>query len=66
MTCCGSSCQIDGELGRRLERGEITSIPTEELRFGYQGVRKKICSSCGFTTTEDYQYCPKCGEKFTD
>ncbi len=27
-------------------------------------VAAKVCPHCGFTTTEDFQYCPKCGTKF--
>lgn len=28
-----------------------------------QGVQK-ICSHCGYTTIEDFDFCPKCGKKF--
>lgn len=29
-----------------------------------QGKWTKVCYNCGYTTTEDFEYCPKCGKKF--
>ena len=25
---------------------------------------EKVCKNCGYTTGEDFEYCPKCGNKF--
>lgn len=63
-TCCDFSVQIDEELGRKIRRGEIQSLPEDIIpqTFRYEG--KKRCVSCGFETEEDYQFCPKCGQRF--
>lgn len=29
-----------------------------------QGKWTMVCYNCGYTTTEDFEYCPKCGKKF--
>ena len=64
MRCCGSTTQIDKELGKKIEQGEITEIDFDKIHFAQQENRIKHCSNCGFTSTEsDYEYCPKCGKK---
>ena len=74
-TCCDTSVEIDAELGRRIDRGEVTSlpesiIPLDSQRWGQmntqeqpQAQHRKRCAACGFETEEDYQFCPKCGAK---
>lgn len=58
---------------RRLEnglRGEDVEILPQHLRPVHPGNRgngwntTKQCRNCGFTTTEDYEFCPKCGLRF--
>lgn len=59
MNCCERMCEIDREQGRAIEKREITKIDINKLYFG----NVRHCEECGFTTAEDYSYCPKCGEK---
>ena len=28
------------------------------------GPAMRVCSQCGYTTEEDFEFCPKCGKKF--
>lgn len=64
-TCCDASVEIDGELGRRIDRGEVTSLPESIIpnTVQYQAQNRKRCAACGFETEEDYQFCPKCGTR---
>ncbi len=72
-TCCGRQYELDPNVGRRIERGEQVEIKPENLRgmnqtggnyYGYGGGTVHRCSYCGYTTTEDFEYCPKCGRHF--
>lgn len=63
-TCCNTSVELDAELGRRIERGEVTSLPESIIPDTYQYRGKRRCSACGYETEEDFQFCPKCGERF--
>lgn len=63
-TCCGTSVQLDEELGRRIARGETVSLPEDIIPAGsscWNPNGHKRCGNCGFETDEDYQFCPKCG-----
>ena len=33
MPCCGASCEIDPELGRAIEKGQVDHIDPEDLHF---------------------------------
>lgn len=61
--CCGATCTLDSELGARIARGENVVLKTEDLHFHGEG-RGRTCPQCGYSTSEDFQYCPKCGSKF--
>lgn len=37
---------------------------TQQRLLEQQGKWTKVCYNCGYTTTEDFEYCPKCGKKF--
>lgn len=65
-TCCETAVELEAEQGRQIARGEITSLPESIIprTYEYQASSRKYCSSCGFETEEDYQFCPKCGAKF--
>ena len=63
MSCCGASCDISKETGSAIEKGKISEVPPEELRFTGRGVRHH-CAYCGYDTDEDFQFCPKCGRPF--
>ena len=51
----------------RIERGEDVRILPEHLqkvengRSGYHYGGYKRCTNCGYETTEDFVFCPKCG-----
>ena len=56
------------ELGHQIERGEVTSLPENMIPHSpdeYAPHRMHRCPSCGFETEEDYQYCPKCGQRLS-
>ena len=59
-TCCGGFCEIDAQTGRRMERGEQTTLDGVNLHFTGPTVHR--CQRCGYETQEDFSYCPKCGE----
>lgn len=63
-SCCGSLYQLRPEVGRAIERGEQVTIQQTDLYLEQQGKWTKVCYNCGYTTTEDFAYCPKCGKKF--
>lgn len=65
-TCCNTIYALDPEIGRRIARGENVEILPEHLTEQYAGSRSRVksCSSCGFETQEDFEYCPKCGRRF--
>lgn len=65
-TCCETTVELEAEQGRQIARGEITSLPESIIPriYEYQASSRKHCGSCGFETEEDYQFCPKCGERF--
>lgn len=70
-SCCGRIYRLDPEVGKRIARGEEPEIRPEDLEpvsGGWQGGwqrRRKSCMNCGFTTDEDYEYCPKCGRRLS-
>ena len=68
MSCCGAVTEIDQDLGRKIEKGLVTSIDVEDLHFTHREDliedHRKYCTGCGFTTDEDYAYCPRCGKPF--
>jgi len=63
MNCCNATTEISADLGKAIARGEVKKIPLDTLHFGRYENHMKHCSYCGFTTEEDFQYCPKCGRK---
>lgn len=61
--CCGAGCELDPDLGRSIARGEMDTLDPAALHFSAgQGVRR--CRRCGYTTNEDFEFCPKCGAQF--
>ncbi|MCR4589675.1 MAG: zinc ribbon domain-containing protein [Lachnospiraceae bacterium] len=67
-TCCDTVYELDPEIGRRIARGENVEIREEDLYRvsggGSGGFRTyKTCRNCGYTTDEDFQFCPKCGQE---
>lgn len=71
MTCCGAVYSLDQEVGQKILAGQDVEIRSEDLTLvqggdgsGTYGRMKKHCSRCGYETFEDFEYCPKCGERF--
>ncbi len=44
--------------------GQNAAGSTQQRLLEQQGKWTKVCYNCGYTTTEDFEYCPKCGKKF--
>jgi hypothetical protein len=63
MNCCGSTCEIDHELGKAIEQGRVSEINEDSLNFAHRESNVRHCAYCGFTTMEDFQFCPKCGRE---
>ena len=71
MTCCGAVYSLEKEVGQKILAGQDVEIRPEDLTLvqggdgsGTYGRMKKHCSRCGYETFEDFEYCPKCGERF--
>lgn len=67
MSCCSTVYELNTETGNRLKRGESVDIKESDLSLIKSGQRssdwnKKKCEECGYETTEDFVYCPKCGK----
>ncbi len=67
-SCCSTVYELDPEVGKRIARGEEIEIQPRHLTRVYAGRaytnRGKKCMHCGYETTEDFDFCPKCGTKF--
>lgn len=65
-TCCDTLYALDPEIGKRIARGDQVEILPQnmtQVQAGSRG-RFKRCGSCGYETQEDFEFCPKCGERF--
>ncbi len=60
MSCCGISVELDRELGKQIERGQVTHL--DETIFP-AGQRMKRCPYCGHEFSGDFNFCPNCGER---
>ena len=70
-SCCGTVYELDQETGSRLARGESITVNPSGLPLIQDGhqppawkTETKRCINCGYETKEDFEYCPKCGQKF--
>ena len=66
-SCCGALYELNPEIGKSIARGEQVEIRPEHLsrvNQGGYGYNFKRCSCCGYETSEDFGYCPKCGTRF--
>lgn len=68
-SCCNTTYTIDPSLGKRILKGEQVILNDSDLHpYGtansYNGNnRLNRCPNCGYETSYDFQYCPKCGTK---
>ena len=65
MSCCHSLYELNSEIGRGIENGTVSAINEDDLVLirGNRSFYKK-CSYCGYETEEDFDFCPKCGNRF--
>ncbi len=70
-TCCGTVYELNPDVGSRLARGEDVTIMPQDLNFMSDGhdmpawqAPVKRCSRCGYETQENFDFCPKCGQRF--
>lgn len=62
-SCCGSVFELSEEKGKAIARGDDVRITDADLTIVRQYNQQKRCRNCGYETTEDFDFCPKCGEK---
>ena len=64
-TCCSAQYELDSNIGHAIVRGRDVEIRTEHLTplGGCEQTNYKRCTQCGFSTTEDFRYCPSCGKE---
>lgn len=61
-SCCGSMLRLRDDIGRRIADGEEVEILPEHLEeVNRQNYSCKRCANCGYSTGEDFDFCPKCG-----
>jgi len=67
-SCCGTVYELDPEIGKMIARGEEVEILPSHLTQVSSGrgftTGYKRCRQCGYETTEDFDFCPKCGTRF--
>ena len=70
-SCCGTVYELAPEVGARLAKGEDLTIMPQDLTLVADGhempawqVPVKRCENCGYETRENFDFCPKCGQRF--
>lgn len=65
-TCCGSIYAITTDMGKRIQKGDMVNLSEQDLQLinkGYRKTEKNHCPHCGYLTDQDFEYCPKCGNR---
>jgi hypothetical protein len=64
-SCCNTVYEIDRELGKRIHKGEPVNLTEADLHIVNQRTyySQQSCPNCGYPTSNEYEYCPKCGRK---
>lgn len=62
--CCNKVYLLDAEIGKRIAKGKDVEITREMLTPMDSGFSAKKCNQCGYSTYEDFEFCPKCGNRF--
>ena len=63
-TCCNSIYVLDNEIGLKISHGENISISEDNLHLvDYNLPTINRCNYCGYICDNDFEYCPKCGQK---
>ena len=65
-SCCGTLYELDPGIGRAIAHGGQVKILPQHLMRVNEGTyhSTKHCNNCGYETDENFEYCPKCGQKF--
>lgn len=65
-SCCNAIYELNPEIGKQIARGEDVKIRQEDLTRVMNGKASavKVCQNCGYMTDEDFEFCPKCGNRF--
>lgn len=65
-SCCNAIYQLDPGVGKQIAAGKEIEIQPWQLSpvEGFAWRQQRRCSNCGYTTAEDFEYCPKCGQRF--
>ncbi len=58
--CCGQIVNLPSEMGKRMERGERVDL--SELQVADTVQR---CPTCFTAVKDEYNYCPRCGQKLS-
>lgn len=69
MSCCNTIYELNSDKGKQLSQRESIEITEHDLTIIETGRRttkwnQRTCANCGYETSEDFEYCPKCGQKF--
>jgi len=64
--CCSTIYELNLDIGRQIAKGENIEILPEHLtKIESQGYDSyKRCLHCDYETREDFEFCPKCGNRF--
>ena len=63
-TCCNSIYILDNEIGLKISKGDNVLISQNNLKLvDYKQPTVNRCYNCGYICNEDFQYCPKCGQR---
>ena len=65
MSCCGEVGEISKELGEKIAEGRLHTLAPEDLPFPDNQSKWHRCPKCGYVTGEDFEFCPKCGNKLS-
>lgn len=49
--------------GEKLQEGEIILLVKEQACAGLKSEDKCMCGFCGYEFKDEYEYCPKCGNR---
>ncbi|MDD6038203.1 MAG: zinc-ribbon domain-containing protein, partial [bacterium] len=66
-SCCHTLFELDPDVGEDIlydEKVEILPKHLTRIKQGSYCGSCKSCKNCGYETSEDFEFCPKCGERF--
>lgn len=61
-SCCGSLYLVNNDIGKSIEKGDNININESDLNL-INGDRGKMCSNCSYPIEDEFEYCPRCGER---